>query len=545
VNRSLPQLPTFAGPEPFLAAYEAFAKPVARKLHLAYWEFSCRGNPSHQAIIKECEEIFSELHGEPRIYQAIRTWLGNPALAPLVQRQLQLLLREYRRSKAPDALRKKIIELTLEVEETVSLFRPELRGRRVNSNELDRILLHESDDSLRRDAWEATRQVGSKVAGRTLELVRLRNELAQHLGFDNYFALAVDDEELDLGFVEHTLSSLQEQSEQAWTLCRSNIEAELCALRGKPVDMLMPWDHSDRFFQSFPRKAPERSTDAWFKPSTIRRHGQGFFRRVGLPIEELWEAADMMPREGKYPHAFCIGIDNPSDVRVLCNLDGTARWMDTTLHEFGHALYNRYIDPNLPWLLREAAHTFITEAVAMYFGRHAKDPRWLEEIVGIPPERTRALAGAQAESQLIFSRWAMLVTRFEQGMYADPDQDLGDLWWGLAGELQGLRRPDGHELPDWASKVHIPCYPAYYQNYIYGELLASQFRDSIVAGPRGEAGALGDEVGAFFKPLFAQGRSKPWADTVRAATGRDLGPEAWLSHFGRAASDPTVKGTNP
>jgi len=530
--QGLPELPTFAGPEPFLAAYEAFARPVAKRLHLAYWEFSCRGNPAHQTVIQECEEIFAELHGNPAIYDCIGTWLEGPIPSPGVRRQLELLLREFRRSKAPSELRKKIIELTLEVEEAVSLFRPELRGRRVNSNELDRILLREQDESLRKDAWRATRQVGSQVAERTLELVHLRNELAQHLGFDNYFSLAVDDDELDLDFVERILGSLQEQSEEAWLVCRRNIETEVAALRGKSVAELMPWDHSDRFFQSVPRNNSKRSTDAWFKPSTIRRHGQGFFRRVGLPIEELWEAADMMPREGKFPHAFCIGIDNPSDVRVLCNLDSTTRWMDTTLHEFGHALYNAHIDPTLPWLLREAAHTFITEAVAMYFGRHARDPSWLEEIVGIPSARTDYIAGAQAESQLVFSRWALLVTRFEQGMYADPSQDLSALWWRLAGELQGLQRPEGHDLPDWASKVHIPCYPAYYQNYIYGELLASQFRDSIVSGPRGQAGALGNEVGTFFKPLFAGGRSQSWADTVRAATGQELGPEAWLAHFG-------------
>jgi len=535
VNSSLPELPTFAGPEPFLSSYEAFARPIAKRLALAYWDFSCHGNPAQQEVIRECEEIFSDLHGDPAVYDAIVGWLEDDSRPDPIRRQLELLLREFRRSKAPPELRKKIIELTLEVEEAVSLFRPRLRGQKIGSNDLDRILLRETDEALRRDAWTATRQVGAEVAERTLELVRLRNELARHLGFDDYFALAVDDDELDLPFVERILSELQTKSEPAWTACQEQIEAELSELRGKPVADLMPWDHSDRFFQSFPRHGSELSTDAWFKPSAIRRHGQGFFRRVGLPIESLWEAADMMPREGKFPHAFCIGIDNPSDVRVLCNLDGTTRWMDTTLHEFGHALYNAHIDPRLPWLLREAAHTFITEAVAMYFGRHARDPQWLEDIASVPSHRTVAISGAMAESQLVFSRWALLVTRFEQNMYADPEQDLNALWWRLAGELQGLRRPDGHDLPDWAAKVHIPCYPAYYQNYIYGELLASQFRAQIVSGPRGEDAALSEEVGAFFRPLFAAGRSKSWAKTVVEATGSSLGPEAWLDQFGHPA----------
>ena len=137
-----------------------------------------------------------------------------------------------------------------------------------------------------------------------------------------------------------------------------------------------------------------------------------------------------------------------------------------------------------------------------------------------------------AEGQLVFTRWAMLVTRFEQGMYADPEQDLSALWWKLAGKLQGLRRPEGHDLPDWASKVHIPCYPAYYQNYIYGELLASQFRDCITEGDDGSNAILKPAVGHFFKEIFSSGRALSWQQTVRQATGKDLTPDAWIRQFG-------------
>ena len=533
MNPSLPELPVFGGAQTFLDAYESFARPVARKLHLAYWDFSITGDGKHQEVIQHCEEIFSDLHADTRVFEKIQQWLTE-GQEPLVKRQLQLLFREYRRSTVPQALRKKIIALSIDVEETLSVFRPTLRGQRCASNDLDRILLRESDEALRRDAWVASRQVGVEVVERSVELVRLRNEVARALGFANYFELALDDDELEADWVEDLLSALEEQSKPAWEDCRERITGELALQRGKPASDLMPWDYPDRFFQNYPRAERNQSTDGWFDPNTIRRFGQGFFRRVGLPIEELWQAADMMPREGKNPHAFCIGIDNPSDVRVLCNLDGTTRWMDTTLHEFGHALYNRYIDETLPWLLREAAHTFVTEAVAMYFGRHARDPMWLREIVSVPEDRTRAVAGTMAENQLVFSRWALLVTRFEQGMYADPDQDLNALWWRLAETYQGLRRPAGHDLPDWAAKVHISCYPAYYQNYIYGELLASQFRDCITEGPEGESAMLEPGVGSFFRDLFFSGRSLPWTETVRRATGRDLDPKAWLEHFGGA-----------
>jgi peptidyl-dipeptidase A len=65
---------------------------------------------------------------------------------------------------------------------------------------------------------------------------------------------------------------------------------------------------------------------------------------------------------------------------------------------------------------------------------------------------------------LVFSRWAQVMYRFEKSMYEDPDQDLNKLWWDLVEKYQGLRKPEGRDMPDWAAKIHIALYPCYYHN---------------------------------------------------------------------------------
>ena len=149
-----------------------------------------------------------------------------------------------------------------------------------------------------------------------------------------------------------------------------------------------------------PRSDHASSTDGWFSLRTIQKLTRSFYRGIGLPIDEIWKRSDMLPRDGKHPHAFCIGIDNPRDVRVLCNLDNTARWMETTLHEFGHAVYDSGISQQLPWLLRHPAHTFITEAVAMFFGRMVRDRHWLVRVAGVPQERAALARQGLVEGQL-------------------------------------------------------------------------------------------------------------------------------------------------
>ncbi len=54
------------------------------------------------------------------------------------------------------------------------------------------------------------------------------------------------------------------------------------------------------------------------------------------------------------------------------------------LHEFGHAVYERYINSRLPYFLRTTAHTCTTEAIALMMGSLADDPVWISAIAGIP-----------------------------------------------------------------------------------------------------------------------------------------------------------------
>jgi len=500
----------------------------------AYWRFAINGDPQAHDALQALEEELSDVHASPEVFDRLSAWRSSPSGDPLVDRQVEILLPEYRQAQVDEKLRKQVIQLSLKVEETYSVFRPELEGRRIDSNQLDRILLKESDGSRRRAAWEATRAVGLRVADQVLRLVKLRNKMAQQLGFSDYFAMALDEQEMTANELGGLLGSLREQTDAAWAQRKAMLDDEFAALRGKPAADLQPWDYPERFLQSVPREGLDSSTDAWFGLKAIQKHTLNFYRGIGIPVDRIWAASDMLPKDGKHPHAFCIGIDNPHDVRVLCNLDATARWMETTLHEFGHAIYDAGLPEAMPWLLRHAAHTFITEAVAMFFGRLVRSPEWLSEVAGVPAERAAAAQDGLLESQLVFARWAMTVTAFEQALYRDPDGDLDETWWQLCSELQGLQRPEGGPGRDWASKIHVACYPAYYQNYILGELLASQFGWSV-RRDHGNRWIGEKNVGAFFTRLFEMGRSLPWGETVSRHTGTPLSPHHWIDEFAATA----------
>src|SRR6185503_10218371 len=144
--------------------------------------------------------------------------------------------------------------------------------------------------------------------------------------------------------------------------------------------------------------------------------------------------------------------------------------------------YDLHVDADLPWLVR-TMHALTTEGVAMLFGRLTLDVEWLTAVAGVAPEEVAAVAPALARrrltTMLVFARWVLVMTNFERGLYADPDADHDTRWWDLVERYQLVRRPAGRNAPDWAAKIHLAAAPVYYQNYLYGELAASQLQAAL------------------------------------------------------------------
>ncbi len=256
------------------------------------------------------------------------------------------------------------------------------------------------------------------------------------------------------------------------------------------------------------------------------------FDGVGLDVRDVIERSDLAPRERKNQHAFCIDIDRDGDVRVLSNNVPGARWAETMLHEFGHAVYFAGVGRDLPWLLR-TMHLCLTEGVAMRCGRMVNEPQWLKSVAALPDTTLDALAprlrAARHAALLIFARWVLVMTHFERGLYANPDGAHDTHWWDLVERFQLQRRPDRRHAPDWAAKIHVTVAPVYYHNYLFGELIASQLTATI--------GSLVDqrEAGRFLaERVFAPGASLRWDHLIERATGTRLTPAVLARDLARA-----------
>lgn len=526
----------------FIEKHVERVKPLKKQEALAYWNAATTGASQEYDRYSELQIEIKKIYSSREDFAFISGVRASRKVKnPLLSRQLEHLYFSYLENQIDTTLMKEIVQGATAVEEKFNTYRAVVDGKQMTNNDILVVLKGSADSEERRKAWEGSKQIGQVVAGEVIALAKKRNEAARALGFSNYFqmqlALAEQSED-DLVAIFDELDSLTKDS---FFRMKASIDSSLSARCGKRPEDMMPWHYHDPFFQEAPSYL-EIDIDSFFRGKDIVAVATRFFDGIGLDVRDILSRSDLFEREGKDQHAFCTDIDREGDVRILTNIKDNANWMETTLHELGHATYDKYIDRSLPFLLRTSAHTFATEGVAMLMGRQVKDPEWLSAMIGITEEEKEqtsdSLKKIRTAFALTFSRWCQVMFRFERELYRDPDQDLNSLWWQLAEKYQGLRRPEGRNAPDWASKIHIAAYPVYYHNYMLGELFASQLaaalaRDVLQAGEGTLPALVGNPaVGTYLvEKVFGPGASFPWQEFVTRATGEPLTARHFAAQF--------------
>jgi peptidyl-dipeptidase A len=522
-----------------IESVQAEIEPLIVAASEAAWQLNITSEEHWQEESTRLDTEIRTILSRPEPYAFFRAAVEADGVDPLLRRQA-LLLRD---GHAPNQLAPETIERLVRLEKVVEMlfntFRADLDGERVGENRI-RELLESSDDlGLRRRAWEASKQIGSEVAAHLLELVAARNDAAHELGYDNYYSMSLELDELDEDEVFETFEAVLAGSQAPYERYKARLDEGLARRFGLEVGELRPWHYADPFFQEAP--ATNLNLDRWFEARPLEDLVTQYFDAVGFDVRPILARSDLYERENKCQHAFCMDVDRKGDVRILCNLAPKEYWAATLLHEVGHGVYDVGIDHTLPYFLRTAAHTLTTEASAMLFGRLSRSPAWLVRYAGMPEGEAVAAEGelqrAQVAQHIHLARWVPVMATFERALYRDPTQDLNRLWWDLVERYQLVRRPEGREAhADWAAKIHFSTSPAYYQNYLLGEILASQLQAHLLeAAGSWERYVESPDVARFLNArLFSVGRSVDWREAIRHATGRSLDVGPFLAELERA-----------
>lgn len=526
----------------FIASWESRVEPLQKAAYEAYWNASISGKDEDYAKSEELQFQLNSLYTSKEDFALLkRIKEAGVVTDTLLKRQLDVLYTAYLSNQIDTALLAKRIKMEVEIEKKYSNFRADVDGKKLSDNEVEEVLKTSVNSPELQAAWEGHKKIGQLVSADIIALVKVRNQIASELGFKNYHAMSLELSEQNPEDISALFDELDNLTRDAFAGLKDEIDTYLANRLKISKDQLMPWHYQNRFFQEAPA-IYSVDLDKYYKEQNIEKITSDYYTSIGLDITDMLANSDLYEKPGKNQHAYCIDIDNAGDVRVLCNIKPNYNWMNTMMHEFGHGVYDKYIDRDLPFSLRNPAHTFTTEAIAMLFGRMGANPQWMQDMGLIDSTEKAKIATESYQvlrlEQLTFSRWAQVMYRFEKAMYENPDQDLNTLWWNLVEKYQMIQRPEGRNEPDWASKIHIATSPCYYHNYLLGELLASQLNHYITANIvksddfRFQSFYGNKEAGNYLtQKVFMPGASLYWNEMIEKATGEKLTARYYADQF--------------
>lgn len=527
----------------FLDNYMKFLEPLLINDARAYWNATASGKDEDYAEYEKYEVQYTKYHSNKAEFAKVKSFKDSGMIKDhMLARQLTYVYIDFLSNQTDPELLEQIVKLSTEIEKIFNKHRGMYQGKEVSDNELLEVLSKETDSAKRKEAWSAQKTVGKEVAPLLIKLVKLRNKAARDMGYKNYYEMEMELSELNISEVFKIFDELAELTDEPFKKLKMDvIDKKLSKMWGISPDEMRPWHYQDFFFQESP-KISSFDLDSIFVKHDIVKLIADFYNGINLNVNKILEKSDLYERKDKYQHAYCTDIDRSGDVRTMCNLRNNEYWADTLLHELGHGVYSYYTDRSLPFLLRDSAHIFVTEGIAQMFESSITNPEWLIKAAGAPEDEINKIKADlllnQRLGKLIFCRWSEVAVHFERALYENPDQDLNKLWWDMVEKYQFVRRPEGRDEPDWASKIHFTSSPVYYHNYLLGELFGSQLRHAMVVqvlkkGRGRDIAFVGyPELGAFLiAKVFYPGQKYTWQEMIKQATGEYLTPKYYVEDW--------------
>lgn len=526
----------------FIDKHEAVIQPLSKEAAVAYWNASISGKDEDYAKMEELNVKLTGVYTNKEAFAELKEIKESGAVKDsLLLRQLDIIYSQFLGNQVDTSKLNRKIKMETEIEKKYSNFRAMVNGKAISDNEVEGILKTSTNNKELQAAWEAHKQIGPLVADDLKALVKLRNEIAKDLGFSNFHEMSLKLGDQDPAEVSALFNELDSLTRGAFAQLKDEMDGYFAKRYKVKKEDLKPWHYQNRFFQEAPVIYPV-DIDKYYKNQDLVKTMATFYNGIGLNVDDIISRSDLFEKPGKNQHAYCMDVDREGDVRSLDNVKPNSDWMGTLLHEFGHGVYSKYNDRNLPYELRTQAHTFTTEAIAMLFGRFSTNPTWMRDMGIIDSVETKKIANDCHKTlrlqQLVFSRWAQVMYRFEKGMYENPDQDLNKLWWDLVEKYQMVKKPEGRNMPDYATKIHIATVPCYYHNYLLGELLASQLYYHITSKVLNSDDYVNQsfvnrpEVGAYLQQkVFMPGARYYWNEMIERATGEKLTAKYYAKQF--------------
>jgi Zn-dependent M32 family carboxypeptidase len=354
-----------------------------------------------------------------------------------------------------------------------------------------------------------------------LTLMRMRNEKARTLGYDNFAHLMLDVTELGADWLEDFFAKVEKRTQEPYQELLTELKA------GSDTTKITYADIGGLIRQVYGvlySSAIEADSIESYMIQTVENIGFDF---ESLPVRFV---------ENQLPAGVGgqgIAVSVPNDFRIALTLNMP---LSVWLHELGHGLQWMHIDQSSPilegyeWSFGSDNGSF-AEGMAEAIGYFTYDPEWRKAFTTVTDEELAEQKAIVQKYYPAFLRIRLATIAFEMEFYKDLDQDPAELRKRLNEKYLLLEDGSGGQISSIANILYV-SYPVYVQSYMIGEVIGWQVQDAL-AEKFGPEFPFNPEVGPYLvEKVYRHGVFLPWQESLKNVTGKELDLDQYFKRFG-------------
>ncbi|MER2496731.1 M3 family metallopeptidase [Vibrio neptunius] len=298
-------------------------------------------------------------------------------------------------------------------------------------------IMANDNEAVRQSAHQALLDLEQWLLGNGfIDLVKLRNQFARSLGYDNFFDYSVlKNEKMTTTELFNILDDFEQRTRQVNLTSLDKLASE------KGQNALTGYN----FNYSFSGDSM-RELDPYVPFSKSLRRWVESFGRLNIDYSGAELTLDLLDRQGKYQNGFCHGpipsfYDDGQWVAAKVNFTSNAKpdqigsgydGINTLFHEGGHAAHFANVKMNSPCFSQEFAPTSMAyaETQSMFCDSLLNDADWLKQYAldvdgnPVPDEIIQSMINSSQPFKAYQERSILVVPYFEKALYQLSDEEL-------------------------------------------------------------------------------------------------------------------------
>jgi oligoendopeptidase F len=424
---------------------------------------------------------------------------------PLLQRRRKLFLEEAVHTKiftTPE-----LAKLVEEIERDEADFRYEVDGKKLRRSEINNLIATSPDREVRRRAWESTAKLSLRTDDRIRRAMKMRLDIGRRYGGQYYPDFQLERKGVvDRGRLMAMFERIRVETQPEYDRLLARMRSEL------EIDKVEPWDLA-YFFTHWTKQGSGKSEDDLFPRKQMWQRSRRLTAALGLDLDKLpveYRAAEITFGGGTYPILY------RREVRILVNKYSGLRFIDTLLHEIGHALHYSYnADPTfiLAGSYAEPFDEGLGQVIALMLYRPELSTRYF----ALTQEQAQRIRERYRLKLLVDLRETMADSLFEFAAYENPERDFVADYNRIYEQHLGV---DLHGQPVWAFDPFYSGGPIYLQSYVLAEMVGWQIQAAV---EKRFGTDWGQAVGKYLKEKFFSYGGRATLDQIlESGTGEPL-----------------------